>query len=38
LEAQEVKLMQDRWGALLENDPYYSPNLTRQRENFAIRL
>ncbi len=38
LDQQEVKLMRERWGTLLENDPYYSPHLTRARENFAIRI
>jgi hypothetical protein len=35
--AAEVGAMLDRWGPLLQNDPYYSPNLTLKQENFAIR-
>jgi O-antigen biosynthesis protein len=38
LDPQEVELMRKRWGPILAEDPYYSPNLTRARENFAIRL
>ncbi len=30
----EVKYMQQRWN--LENDPFYSPHLSRQREDFSF--
>lgn len=34
---REVSLMRSRWGALLDNDPSYNPNLTRVGEPFALR-
>lgn len=34
--AMEVGYMHDRWGERLKSDPYYSPNLTRDREDFSI--
>jgi O-antigen biosynthesis protein len=33
---QEREFMLERWD--LENDPYYSPNLTRTSEDFSPRL
>lgn len=35
---REVKYMRDNWGMVLDNDPYYNPNLTREREDFSIRI
>jgi len=32
----EIDLMKERWGSLLKNDPYYSPHLTRDVEDFSI--
>ncbi len=32
---REIKYMQDTWGSLLNNDPYHSPNLTNQHEDFS---
>jgi len=32
---QEMAFMKDKWGELLGRDPYYSPMLTRDWENFA---
>ncbi|GAB3483154.1 glycosyltransferase [Polaromonas eurypsychrophila] len=32
----EVEFMQKKWGDLLKIDPYYSPNLTKDREDFSI--
>jgi O-antigen biosynthesis protein len=32
----EVDFMKRRWGNLLENDPYYSPNLTLVHEDFSL--
>ena len=37
-DAKAVALMKSRWGAALLEDPYYNPNLTRDREDFGIRL
>jgi GT2 family glycosyltransferase len=36
--ADEYATMQRRWGAELLNDPYYSPHLTYDREDFSLRL
>ena len=36
--ADEFATMQQRWGADLLNDPYYSPHLTYDREDFSLRL
>jgi GT2 family glycosyltransferase len=33
---REVETMQARWGAVLQEDPYYSANLTREWENFSL--
>ena len=32
----EIDLMKERWGSLLKNDPFYSPHLTRECEDFSI--
>lgn len=29
--------MQEKWGEVLESDPYYSPNLTLRREDYSYR-
>ena len=34
----EIELMETRWGNLLKNDPFYSPHLTRDREDFSISV
>jgi GT2 family glycosyltransferase len=34
----EYAAMQRRWGAALLNDPYYSPHLTYDREDYSLRL
>ena len=36
--ADEYATMQRRWGAELLSDPYYSPHLTYDREDFSLRL
>lgn len=36
--SQEKKLMQGKWGKLINNDPYYNPNLTLEREDFSLRV
>jgi len=33
----EEKVMLERYGSLIERDPYYNVNLTRRAEDFAIR-
>ena len=32
----EVNFMKAKWGEQLEIDPFYSPNLTKEREDFSI--
>jgi GT2 family glycosyltransferase len=34
----EIELMEARWGDLLENDPFYSPHLTLDREDYSISV
>jgi GT2 family glycosyltransferase len=34
---KEVAAMRSQWSALIAHDPYYSPNLTRNDENYAPR-
>ena len=34
----EVRFMQQRWGQLLVNDPYYNPNLSLRRTDFELDL
>jgi hypothetical protein len=36
--ADEYTMMQQRWGRALLSDPYYSPHLTYDREDFSLRL
>lgn len=33
---QEVSFMERKWGSALVQDPYYSPNLTLQHEDFSL--
>lgn len=35
--AGEVAHMKKRWGDVLDNDPFYSPHLTRSAEDFSYR-
>jgi len=37
LDPQEVGYMKRTWGPLLENDPYYNPNLTLHGGDFGLR-
>lgn len=36
VEALETDVMRERWPDLLERDPYYNPNLTRERADFSL--
>jgi O-antigen biosynthesis protein len=36
--AAELKTLQQRWGGKLLADPYYSPNLTYDLEDFSVRV
>ncbi len=38
VDASEVSYMKKKWGKLLENDPFYNPNLTLDKEDFSIRV
>ena len=35
---KEVDFMMNKWGDNLKNDPFYSPNLTKDREDFSIGI
>lgn len=35
---QEKVMMEEKWGPLIENDPFYNPNLTREIPNFSLRI
>ncbi|MBE9443075.1 glycosyltransferase family 2 protein [Enterococcus faecalis] len=35
---QEKVIMEEKWGPLIENDPFYNPNLTRDIPNFSLRI
>jgi O-antigen biosynthesis protein len=34
----EIEYMKDKWGNILNSDPFYSPNLTKDSENFDISI
>ncbi len=34
---KELAYLQQRWGHIIDMDPAYNPNLTQNRENFAIK-
>ena len=34
----EVALFRERWGALVEQDPYYHPELTRDFPDYRLRV
>ena len=36
VEALETDVMRERWPDLLERDPYYNPNLSRDRADFSL--
>jgi len=35
---KEINYMKNKWGQLLNNDPFYNPNLTLTKEDFSIKL
>jgi GT2 family glycosyltransferase len=37
LDPKEVAYFQERWGHMLNDDPYYNPNLTRRHAHFGPR-
>ncbi|OCR01901.1 glycosyl transferase family 2 [Oscillatoriales cyanobacterium USR001] len=36
--SRESKIIESRWSKFIENDPCYSPHLTRVRQDFGIRV
>ncbi len=34
----EAEYIKKRWGHIIENDPYYNPNLSRDRFDFSLRV
>ncbi|MFN2508542.1 MAG: glycosyltransferase family 2 protein [Chthoniobacterales bacterium] len=36
VEARETEVMRERWSDLLARDPYYNPNLSRERADFSL--
>lgn len=34
----EAEYIKKRWGHIIENDPYYNPNLSRDRFDFSLRI
>jgi O-antigen biosynthesis protein len=36
IEPQEANMMRERWPEVLERDPYYNPNLSRERADFSL--
>ena len=35
---KEIKYMLKKWGQILNNDPYYNPNLSKRSEKFVIEV
>ena len=35
---EESQFMKKKWGSHLNNDNYYNSNLTREREDFSLRI
>ncbi|WP_242719371.1 tetratricopeptide repeat protein [Microcoleus vaginatus] len=35
---QETEKMQQKWGHLIEQDPCYNPNFSREQENYSLRI
>jgi hypothetical protein len=36
VEPMETGVMRERWPAVLANDPYYNPNLSREQADFSL--
>jgi GT2 family glycosyltransferase len=36
VEPMETDVMRERWAAVLDDDPYYNPNLSRERADFSL--
>jgi GT2 family glycosyltransferase len=35
---REAEYMYKKWGEILKNDPFYNPNLSREREDFSLNM
>ncbi|HEX8679236.1 MAG TPA: glycosyltransferase family 2 protein, partial [Chthoniobacterales bacterium] len=38
VEARETEVMRERWADVIARDPYYNPNLSRERADFSLGL
>jgi GT2 family glycosyltransferase len=38
VDANGKMILQQRWGNVLERDPYYNPNLSRERADFSLNV
>ena len=36
VEPSEAEVLRERWPALVEHDPYYNPNLSREHADFSL--
>jgi GT2 family glycosyltransferase len=36
-DAAELKCFKQKWAGVIERDPYYNPNLTRNKEDFSVK-
>jgi GT2 family glycosyltransferase len=38
VEAPEAEVIRQRWAGVLERDPYYNPNLSREHADFSLGI
>ena len=38
VEPLETEVMEERWRPVLQSDPYYNPNLSREHADFSLQL
>ncbi len=36
IDGKDEAIMRERWAEILQNDPYYNPNLSRERADFSL--
>jgi GT2 family glycosyltransferase len=36
IDTNSTNIMRERWAGVLERDPYYNPNLSRERADFSL--
>jgi hypothetical protein len=34
----EIEFLRERWGQVIDHDPFYNPNLTRQSEDARLNM